>query len=100
MAAGCDESCFEVVGTVWVAGRYSFRGTDRWQIVGIFTTKAQAVAAARDKETFVGALPVDVDLGTEPTEWVGCYYPLGENPDSGTGDVDDDGGNRGGGNDP
>jgi len=48
-----------------------------WELCGVFTTEAKAVAACLDDFYFVG--PVEVDkVYTESTvdNWPGHYYPL------------------------
>ncbi len=63
---------------VWIVGQFldeAERGVV-WELAGVFTDEARAVAACRDCSYFVGPLALDAPLPHETTAWAGAYYPL------------------------
>lgn len=64
--------------TVWVVGQYR-ADTGNWDIQGVFSSEAKAVAACRTDAYFVGPLTLDAELPHElQRDWPGSYYPTSQ----------------------
>jgi hypothetical protein len=65
--------------TLWVCGKYCGApagGGIVWELIGLFSSEAAAVAACRTDYYFVGPAVLNEVLPDEPISWPGCYYPL------------------------
>lgn len=51
-----------------------------WQMVGVFSEEALAVAACADFRFFVGPMRLNEPAPDDPTEWPGAYYPHSDVP--------------------
>jgi hypothetical protein len=60
--------------TLWIAGRYRFN--EGWQIKGVFSTRAIAVASCKERLEFVAPFKLDEDWSAHNGPMVGQYYPL------------------------
>jgi hypothetical protein len=74
-----------IIKTVWVCGQYHGEYLDEhtadhdgiaWELQGVFTTEALAIAACRDNQYFIGPMTLNESLPHNKAEWIGCYYPL------------------------
>ena len=66
---------------VWIVGKQINWYTEGsvWEIQGVFSNEALAVAACRTPLYFVGPLTLNESLPDETVVWEGCYYPSEEN---------------------
>lgn len=59
---------------VWICGKVGTK--TGWDIQGVFSSEALAVAACRSAEYFIGPLALDVALPDESSPWPRAYWPL------------------------
>lgn len=69
----------------YVAGRVSESPTatpreliplQRWEILGVYSSRKKAEERCTTDRDFVGPVPVDTDLPEELVTWPDAYYPL------------------------
>lgn len=66
---------------LWITGRCRLVTDDglvAWDIMGVFSSEALAVAACRSPDDFIGPLLLNVALPEALTEWPGARYPLAD----------------------
>jgi hypothetical protein len=61
---------------VWIVGKPSKVYETAWAFVGVYSSKAKAVRAAKRGRAakFIGPAVVDLDLPEKAVEWPGSYY--------------------------
>lgn len=64
--------------TMWVVGDQlqSFTDHSRWEILGLFSTKEQAIAACTSPNHFIGPMRLNERAPDETVNWEGVEYPL------------------------
>jgi hypothetical protein len=60
---------------VFVCGKITFEA-GAWEMCGVFSTEAQASAACRSADYFVGPIEVDAPVPDGSAPWPGAYRPL------------------------
>lgn len=68
---------------VWVCGKHRSGKVHHviWDLQGVFSTEALAIAACKDDTYFIGPAGVDKVLLDATEDWPGCYYPTDISPD-------------------
>jgi hypothetical protein len=67
-----------VENEVWIVGQQRPELDHRWELCGIYTSKAKAVAACLDASYFVGKVPLNKPAPDESTEFPESQYPRGD----------------------
>lgn len=62
--------------TVWIVGKLDPDVDGPWEVMGVYDSEANAVAACKDWRYFVGPQDMNVPAPDERTAWPGCYYPI------------------------
>lgn len=66
---------------LWITGRFRRIVDDGlivWDIMGVFSSEAMAVAACRSPDDFIGPLLLNEQLPEALAEWPGTRYPLAD----------------------
>jgi len=61
---------------LWLAWRWTPEGKFPIEILGIFSSEAEASAACSERNDGIGPLVLDEHIAERELNWQGAYYPL------------------------
>lgn len=64
--------------TAWVVGLWR-EPPDPWEVIGVFSDEAKALAACRTPQHFLAPIKVDQDIGDQTLDWPIFRYPNVQN---------------------